>query len=201
MPYLKAKYFFFVYYYYYYYIWLQPEGIYFVHYTQIAPAAVPSTDTVTVTVTRHHTRFSFPGAFSFESIFQSLCRQGFLVTFQSNPQNLSSMDSIQNRVEAWIRDQRARILKVSWGPLQWRMRWPPWINGDEREHRKIIQQEYELRKKQLHDLCNAVKAESVADLQDILCCMVLSECVYKVERKLIKPHFTVWFLRKSNIFF
>jgi len=76
MPYLKAKYFFFVYYYYYYYyyIWLQPEGIYFVHYTQIAPAAVPSTDTVTVTVTRHHTRFSFPGAFSFESIFQSLCR-------------------------------------------------------------------------------------------------------------------------------
>lgn len=59
------------------------------------------------------------------------------------------------------------------------MRWPPWINGDEREHRKIIQQEYELRKKQLHDLCNAVKAESVADLQDILCCMVLSECVYK----------------------
>ncbi|KAG6787428.1 hypothetical protein POTOM_009067 [Populus tomentosa] len=89
------------------------------------------------------------------------------------------MDSIQNRVEAWIRDQRARILKVSWGPLQWRMRWPPWINGDEREHRKRIQQEYELRKKQLHDLCNAVKAESVADLQDILCCMVLSECVYK----------------------
>lgn len=59
------------------------------------------------------------------------------------------------------------------------MRWPPWINGDEREHRKRIQQEYELRKKQLHDLCNAVKAESVADLQDILCCMVLSECVYK----------------------
>lgn len=110
------------------------------------------------------------------------------------------MDSIQNRVEAWIRDQRARILKVSWGPLQWRMRWPPWINGDEREHRKRIQQEYELRKKQLHDLCNAVKAESVADLQDILCCMVLSECVYKVERKLIKPHFTVWFLRKSKIF-
>lgn len=74
VPYLKAKYFFFVYYYYY-YTWLQPEGIYFVvHYTQIAPAAVPSTDTVTVTVTRHHTRFSFPGAFSFESIFQSLCR-------------------------------------------------------------------------------------------------------------------------------
>ncbi|CAK7349423.1 unnamed protein product [Dovyalis caffra] len=89
------------------------------------------------------------------------------------------MDSIQNRLESWIRDQRARILKVSWGPLQWRMRWPPWVNGDERENRKRIQEEYELRKKQLHDLCKAVKAESVSDLQDILCCMVLSECVYK----------------------
>lgn len=43
-----------------------------------------------------------------------------------------------------------------------------------------MQDEYKRRKKQLQDLCHAVKAESVADLQDILCCMVLSECVYKV---------------------
>lgn len=42
-----------------------------------------------------------------------------------------------------------------------------------------MQDEYKRRKKQLQDLCHAVKAESVADLQDILCCMVLSECVYK----------------------
>lgn len=93
------------------------------------------------------------------------------------------MEAIQNRVESWIRDQRAKIMKVSWGPLQWRMRWPPWINGDQREQRKKIQQEYERRRKQLHDLCLAVKAESVSDLQDILCCMVLSECVYKVTNR------------------
>ncbi|XAR60907.1 Triacylglycerol lipase [Bertholletia excelsa] len=87
------------------------------------------------------------------------------------------MESLQQRVETWIRDQRTKILNVTWPP-QWRMvvRWP-WNNG--REQRKRIQQEYERRKKQLHDLCSAVKAESVPDLQDILCCMVLSECVYK----------------------
>ncbi|XP_059457285.1 uncharacterized protein LOC132187117 [Corylus avellana] len=87
------------------------------------------------------------------------------------------MESIQSRVESWIRDQRAKFFKVSWGPLQWRMRWP-WNNND-REQRKMIQEEYERRKKQLHQLCRALKAESVSDLQDILCCMVLAECVYK----------------------
>lgn len=89
------------------------------------------------------------------------------------------MDSLQHRVESWVRDQRTKILNVSWPPLwQWRMvvRWP-WSNG--REQRKRIHEEVERRKKQLHDLCYAVKAESINDLQDILCCMVLSECVYK----------------------
>ncbi|KAA8550557.1 hypothetical protein F0562_002241 [Nyssa sinensis] len=87
------------------------------------------------------------------------------------------MESLQQRVESWIRDQRTKILKVSWPP-QWRMvmRWP-WTNG--REQRKRIQEEYERRKRQLQELCRVVKAESVSDLQDILCCMVLSECVYK----------------------
>ncbi|XP_007049623.2 PREDICTED: uncharacterized protein LOC18612656 [Theobroma cacao] len=90
------------------------------------------------------------------------------------------MESIQSRVETWIRDQRAKILKVSWGPLQWRMRWqwPPWNSGD-REHRQKLQKEYERRKRQLQELCRAVKGDSLSDLQDILCCMVLSECVYK----------------------
>ncbi|GAV70759.1 Lipase_3 domain-containing protein [Cephalotus follicularis] len=88
------------------------------------------------------------------------------------------MEFIQSRVESWIKDQRAKILKVSWGPLQWRMKWPPW-NKNDREERKRIHEEYEKRKKQLHDLCVSVKAESVSDLQDILCSMVLSECVYK----------------------
>lgn len=91
----------------------------------------------------------------------------------------SQMETIQSRVEAWIKEQRAKLLKVSWGPLQWRMKWP-WVGGDGyREHRRRIHQEYERRRKQLHDLCGAVKADSVSDLQDILCCMVLSECVYK----------------------
>ncbi|PQQ13795.1 uncharacterized protein Pyn_00039 [Prunus yedoensis var. nudiflora] len=89
------------------------------------------------------------------------------------------METIQSRVEAWIKEQRAKLLKVSWGPLQWRMKWP-WVGGEDyREHRRRIHQEYERRRKQLHDLCDAVKADSVSDLQDILCCMVLSECVYK----------------------
>ncbi|KAL4323371.1 hypothetical protein GQ457_11G003890 [Hibiscus cannabinus] len=90
------------------------------------------------------------------------------------------MESMQSRVETWIRDQRAKILKVSWSPLHWRRRWqwPPWNTGA-REHRQRLQQEYERRKRQLQELCRAVKADSVSDLQDILCCMVLSECVYK----------------------
>ncbi|KAK4781977.1 hypothetical protein SAY86_016079 [Trapa natans] len=90
------------------------------------------------------------------------------------------MEAIQSRVESWIRDQKAKIMKVSWGPLQWRMRWwPLWSSSEQREQRKRMQLEYERRRKQLRDLCRALEAESVTDLQDILCCMVLSECVYK----------------------
>ncbi|XP_059660049.1 uncharacterized protein LOC132306606 isoform X2 [Cornus florida] len=87
------------------------------------------------------------------------------------------MESLQQRLESWIRDQRTKILKVPW-PQQWLtpVKWP-WTNG--REQRKRIQEEYQRRKRQLHELSSAVKAESVADLQDILCCMVLAECVYK----------------------
>ncbi|XP_061370914.1 uncharacterized protein LOC133313542 isoform X2 [Gastrolobium bilobum] len=86
------------------------------------------------------------------------------------------MDFIQSRVEPWIRDQQAKLLKVSWGPLQWRMKWP-WTSHS--EQKKRIKEEYERRRKQLQDLCRALKAESISDLQDLLCCMVLSECVYK----------------------
>lgn len=89
------------------------------------------------------------------------------------------METLPRRVETWIKDQSARIMSLTRQPLQWRMvvKWP-W--GDGKGQRKRIQEEYERRKKQLKDLCYAVKAESVPDLQDILCCMVLSECVYKV---------------------
>lgn len=87
------------------------------------------------------------------------------------------MDAIQ-RVETWIRDQRTKILKVNWPP-PWRVavKWP-WTN-DRPEQQKKIQEELERGKKQLLDLCRAVKADSLSDLQEILCCMVLSECVYK----------------------
>lgn len=109
-------------------------------------------------------------------------RRARSISSSSDPSNLhwyrTEMESMQSRVESWIRDQRAKILKVTWGPLQWWMRWP-W-NNDGRKQRKMLQEEYERRKKQLNDLCLALKAESVSELQDVLCCMVLSECVYKV---------------------
>ncbi|KAJ0926982.1 putative fungal lipase-like domain, alpha/Beta hydrolase [Helianthus annuus] len=87
------------------------------------------------------------------------------------------MESLQQRVESWIRDQRSKLMKVTW-PQQWptAMKWP-WIKG--REQRKRMHEEFQRRKKQLHNLCIAVKADSLSDLQDVLCCMVLSECVYK----------------------
>ncbi|KAI7748097.1 hypothetical protein M8C21_026107 [Ambrosia artemisiifolia] len=87
------------------------------------------------------------------------------------------MESLQQRVESWIRDQRTKLMKVTW-PQQWptAMKWP-WIKG--REQRKRMHEEFQRRKKQLHNLCIAVKADSLSDLQDVLCCMVLSECVYK----------------------
>ncbi|PRQ25404.1 hypothetical protein RchiOBHm_Chr6g0283341 [Rosa chinensis] len=92
------------------------------------------------------------------------------------------MESLQSRVESWLRgwEKRAKLWKVSGGPLQWRMRWPRILNDGYREQRKRIHEEYERRRKQLHDLCAAVKADSISDLQDIFCCMVLSECVYKI---------------------
>ncbi|KAJ4969426.1 hypothetical protein NE237_016127 [Protea cynaroides] len=86
------------------------------------------------------------------------------------------MEALQHRVESWIRDHKTWILKVQWTPTFTQFRWP-WKN--DREQRKKLQEEYERRRKQLHDLCHVVKADSVSDLQDILCCMVLSECVYK----------------------
>ncbi|CAA0842440.1 lipase class 3 family protein [Striga hermonthica] len=89
------------------------------------------------------------------------------------------METLQRRVETWIRDQRTKILKVTWPP-PWRLgvKWP-WPPNGRREQQKRIQEELECHKKQLQELCYAVKAETLSDLQEILCCMVLSECVYK----------------------
>ncbi|XP_057450513.1 cyanidin 3-O-galactoside 2''-O-xylosyltransferase FGGT1-like [Lotus japonicus] len=43
-----------------------------------------------------------------------------------------------------------------------------------------MKEQYERWRKQLHDLSLTLKVDSVSDLQDLLCCMVLSECVYKL---------------------
>ncbi|CAL9100147.1 unnamed protein product [Musa textilis] len=90
------------------------------------------------------------------------------------------MVSLRTRVESWIREQTARV-GISWPPSmppQWR--WPPWRGRrDRREQEKALREQFERQRLQLNDLCRAVKADSVADLQEILCSMVLSECVYK----------------------
>ncbi|KAK9141063.1 hypothetical protein Scep_010744 [Stephania cephalantha] len=83
------------------------------------------------------------------------------------------MENLQSRFQSWIRDQRSRVPKLEW-VQQWRWPWK-----SEREQRRKIQEEYERRRRQLQELCHAVKAESVSDLQDVLSCMLLSECVYK----------------------
>lgn len=84
--------------------------------------------------------------------------------------------TLQQKVESWMREQRSKI--------SWAVKWPvvvinwPWTNGN--QQRKRIKEELERRKRQLVNLCHAVKANNLSDLQDILCCMLLSECVYKV---------------------
>ncbi|KAK1319305.1 hypothetical protein QJS10_CPB04g01414 [Acorus calamus] len=81
------------------------------------------------------------------------------------------------RVEAWIRDQRGKIRLPTWLQVGASM-WSPW-GWKGREEKRRMQEEYERRKRQLQELCRSVKAESVSDLQDVLCSLVLSECVYK----------------------
>ncbi|XP_078156316.1 lipase class 3 family protein isoform X2 [Carex rostrata] len=98
------------------------------------------------------------------------------------------MLSLRSRVETWIRDQTASI-EAPWhnNPVLpglglptwrgWQWQWPPW-KGREEEKRRI-REELDLRRKHLQQLCRAVNVESVAELQDVLCSMVLAECVYK----------------------
>ncbi|GAB2262893.1 hypothetical protein Droror1_Dr00003890 [Drosera rotundifolia] len=97
------------------------------------------------------------------------------------------IEAMQRRFESWIKEQTSKIPTMPPLPtLQWpkvkvpsmiQWKWLRW--SDDREQRRKIQEECERRKKQINELCVVVKADSVADLQDILCCMVLSECVYK----------------------
>ncbi|XP_042438568.1 uncharacterized protein LOC122024090 isoform X1 [Zingiber officinale] len=90
------------------------------------------------------------------------------------------MGSLRTRVESWIKEQTVRV-GISWPPpmpQQWR--WPPWKGQrDRKDQEKALREALERQRRQLNDLCRAVKAESIGDLQEILCSMVLSECVYK----------------------
>ena len=90
------------------------------------------------------------------------------------------MTSLRSRVEAWIREQTGKIRAPTMQvPGTWN--WPPWTRDlEKKEREQRLREEFEIRRKQIQDLCRAVKAESISDLQEVLCSMVLSECVYKV---------------------
>lgn len=65
-------------------------------------------------------------------------------------------------------------------PHHWR--WPPCKSQSDRKNQeRALREALKRHLRQLNDLCRAVKAESIADLQEILCSMILSECVYKVD--------------------
>lgn len=67
-------------------------------------------------------------------------------------------------------------------PPQWR--WPPWRRGNKKEEEeKRVREELERRRLQIKDLCQALKVYTQSDLNDLLCSMVLCECVYKVVRE------------------
>ncbi|EPS74140.1 lipase class 3 family protein [Genlisea aurea] len=92
------------------------------------------------------------------------------------------METLQRTLETWIRDRSSRIMRVKWTPpwkmvvkLPWTWTWP----NQRIDQQRKIKEEVESGKRQLQELCRALKAETVAELQEILCCMVLSECVYK----------------------
>ncbi|GLJ16208.1 hypothetical protein SUGI_0271290 [Cryptomeria japonica] len=80
------------------------------------------------------------------------------------------MEWVQKRVEAWIEQRQ----KQGWR-WEWKWNWPLTSWGNQEEEKYKLRRRY-----QLQLLCHAVKVDTIADLQDILCAMVLSECVYKV---------------------
>ncbi|KAL4192790.1 hypothetical protein AMTRI_Chr06g173710 [Amborella trichopoda] len=87
------------------------------------------------------------------------------------------MGGLQKRVEGWVREQGRRIKEEVGWPPQWR--WPPWQAAADREEKRRAREEYARKRAQLQNLCAALKADSLPDMQDVLCSMVLSECVYK----------------------
>ncbi|KAH9331781.1 hypothetical protein KI387_003889 [Taxus chinensis] len=63
--------------------------------------------------------------------------------------------------------------------LSWLRRKLAFKSPSSDEEEKKLEEEQNLRLKELRDFCTAVKADGIHDLQHILCAMVLSECVYK----------------------
>lgn len=85
-----------------------------------------------------------------------------------------------------MRDQAARLQPWA-AALPQAPRWPwppprpawPWPGDRRRQRERMFREEYERRSRQLRELCHAVRVDTVAELQELLCAMVLAECVYK----------------------
>nr|CAB3449784.1 unnamed protein product [Digitaria exilis] len=94
--------------------------------------------------------------------------------------------ALASRVESWVRDQAARL--PPWAaalPQAPRWPWPPprpawpWPGDRKRQRDRMLREEYERRRRQLRELCRAVRVDTFAELQELFCAMVLAECVYK----------------------
>ncbi|XP_048533636.1 uncharacterized protein LOC125512585 isoform X5 [Triticum urartu] len=92
--------------------------------------------------------------------------------------------TLVRRVESWVRDQGARL--PPWVPpiAVPRWPWPPlsapaWPGDRRRQRERMFREEFERRRIQLRELCRAVRVDTIAELQELLCAMVLAECVYK----------------------
>ncbi|KAL6899901.1 hypothetical protein ACP4OV_006559 [Aristida adscensionis] len=95
--------------------------------------------------------------------------------------------ALASRVESWVRDQAARLPHWAALPAQ-RWPWPPprapawpwpWPGDRRRQRDRMFREEFERRRRQLRELCRALRVDTVAELQELLCAMVLAECVYK----------------------
>ena len=102
--------------------------------------------------------------------------------------------ALASRVESWVRDQASRL--PPWAaalPQAPRWPWPPprpawpWPEDRRRQRERMFREEFERRRRQLRELCRAVRVDTVAELQELLCAMVLAECVYKVSPVALPP--------------
>ncbi|XP_044954121.1 uncharacterized protein LOC123404263 isoform X2 [Hordeum vulgare subsp. vulgare] len=92
--------------------------------------------------------------------------------------------TLVRRVESWVRDQGSRL--PPWAPpiavprCPWPPPWAPaWPGDRQRQRERMFREEFERRRIQLRELCRAVRVDTIAELQELLCAMVLAECVYK----------------------